>query len=205
MVRRTKAEALATRDQLLDAAEQIFSQNGVANTSLQEIAQHAGVTRGAFYWHFKDKAELIGALMERVMMPLDELQEQAKADNPADLVQQIRNDIIIMLQRITTDAHLKAVVSILLLKCEYTEAVDDIRQRFLRSREECAEDLETRIGQAIALGQLPKAANPKLTVIALFSLVDGLLFNWLIDPEAFDLHQNAEALIKPFFDGLLHA
>ena len=47
MVRRTKEEALATRDRLLDAAEHVFQRHGVSRTSLHDIAAAAGVTRGA--------------------------------------------------------------------------------------------------------------------------------------------------------------
>ena len=44
---------------------------GVSQTSLQQIAQQAGATRGAIYWHFKDKADLFNAMMERVTLPLE--------------------------------------------------------------------------------------------------------------------------------------
>ena len=64
MARRTKEDAQATRTALLDAAERVFQQRGVSRTSLNEIAQAAGVTRGALYWHFKDKAALFNAMME---------------------------------------------------------------------------------------------------------------------------------------------
>jgi len=47
MVRRTKEEAEQTRDQILDAAEILFFERGVAHTSLEQIARAAGVTRGA--------------------------------------------------------------------------------------------------------------------------------------------------------------
>ena len=70
MVRRTKQEALATRHSLLDSAELLFQAQGVSRTSLQDIAQAAGATRGAIYWHFKDKADLFNAMMERVTLPL---------------------------------------------------------------------------------------------------------------------------------------
>ena len=61
MARRTKAEAQATRNALIDAAERLFDSRGVSRTSLQDIAQAAGATRGAIYWHFKDKADLFNA------------------------------------------------------------------------------------------------------------------------------------------------
>jgi TetR/AcrR family acrAB operon transcriptional repressor len=62
MVRRTKEEALATRAALLDAAEKVFRQHGVTRATLGAVASAAGVTRGALYWHFRDKDELFAAL-----------------------------------------------------------------------------------------------------------------------------------------------
>ena len=49
MARKTKLEALETRERLLDAGEVVFRQRGVTRTSLAEIAAAAGVTRGAVY------------------------------------------------------------------------------------------------------------------------------------------------------------
>lgn len=59
MARRTKEDACATRNSLLDAAEQVFYEQGVARASLNEIAQRAGATRGAVYWYFKWSAPRI--------------------------------------------------------------------------------------------------------------------------------------------------
>ena len=58
-------------DALLDAALRVFRDRGVAHTSLEEVAAAAGVTRGAVYWHFKDKADLFTALCERVQLPME--------------------------------------------------------------------------------------------------------------------------------------
>ncbi|MFC3291257.1 TetR family transcriptional regulator [Modicisalibacter luteus] len=41
----------------------------MARTSHEQIAGHAGMTRGAVYWHFKNKADLFHALLDRVRMP----------------------------------------------------------------------------------------------------------------------------------------
>ena len=69
MVRRTKEDAMATRDSILDAAELLFAERGVSSTTLQHIATAAGVTRGAIYWHFKNKQALLTA-MNAVMLRL---------------------------------------------------------------------------------------------------------------------------------------
>lgn len=57
-MRKTKEQAEQTRQKILNAARKMFFQNGVAKTSLEHIAKEAGVTRGAIYWHFKDKTAL---------------------------------------------------------------------------------------------------------------------------------------------------
>ena len=57
-MRKTKTEAQKTRQHLLDAALEVFWREGVTRASLQAIAQEAGVTRGALYWHFKNKEGL---------------------------------------------------------------------------------------------------------------------------------------------------
>ena len=70
-MRRSKAEAEATRESLLTAAEQLFAEQGIGSTRLSDVASAAGVTRGAIYWHFKNKDELINAIIDRLTLPLD--------------------------------------------------------------------------------------------------------------------------------------
>jgi AcrR family transcriptional regulator len=55
VARRTKEAAAITREHLLDAAERVFRERGVAGSTLGEVAAKAGMTRGAVYWHFRDK------------------------------------------------------------------------------------------------------------------------------------------------------
>ena len=64
MSKSTHAEALQTKRSILDAAAKVFSANGFAKTSLSDIARDADVTRGAIYWHFENKTELLSALLE---------------------------------------------------------------------------------------------------------------------------------------------
>lgn len=63
-MRRTKEEADQTRQELLNAALTVFSHKGYTASRLEDIAQAAGVTRGAIYHHFGSKSELYMALIE---------------------------------------------------------------------------------------------------------------------------------------------
>ena len=122
-------EALETRNRILDAAEHVFFEKGVSHTSLADIAQHAGVTRGAIYWHFANKSELFDAMFDRVFLPIDELKRMpldAPGGNPLEKIRQILIWCLLGVQR---DAQLRRVFSILFMKCEYVADLEPLLQR----------------------------------------------------------------------------
>jgi len=65
-LRKTKENAEKTRQDLIDAGIEIFSQRLYSDVNISDIANLAGVTRGAVYWHFKNKAELFKEIHEYV-------------------------------------------------------------------------------------------------------------------------------------------
>lgn len=72
-VKRTQAERReATRGKLIAVARRLFAEQGYADTSTPQIVKEAGVTRGALYHHFSDKADLFKAVYESVEAELAE-------------------------------------------------------------------------------------------------------------------------------------
>ncbi len=67
MPRRTHEDAMRTRRRILEASLEIFSRQGFEKTSLTDIAREAGVTRGAIYWHFENKNELLCELCRFIL------------------------------------------------------------------------------------------------------------------------------------------
>jgi TetR/AcrR family acrAB operon transcriptional repressor len=59
MARRTALQADETRMSIIRAAGRVFCAAGFAGTTLEEIARNAGVTRGAVYWHFENKHNVL--------------------------------------------------------------------------------------------------------------------------------------------------
>jgi AcrR family transcriptional regulator len=55
------------RADLLDAAERCFAERGYHGTTVDAIAERAGVSKGAFYWHFESKRDVFTALVDRVV------------------------------------------------------------------------------------------------------------------------------------------
>ena len=196
MVRRTKEEALATRSQLLDAAQSVFCEKGVSHTSLHEVATAAGLTRGAVYWHFENKADLLAALWERASLPIDATLEEIEQQYASDPLKRIFEKTLTIIRRIATEEQARALMSIILLK---TEAV---RLHLLEAREQCMARSALEFQAAIDAGQLPATVDPQTAALGSFAIFDGVCFHWLMAPERFDLVQLAEHTFRAYLDGL---
>lgn len=75
----------ATRQRLVAAARGLFAERGYAGVGTEEIVQAAGVTRGALYHQFRDKADLFAAVTETVQADIAlRITAGAQADGPID-------------------------------------------------------------------------------------------------------------------------
>ena len=202
MARRTKEEAAATRDSILDAAEKLFVEQGVSRTTLQHIASAAGVTRGAIYWHFDDKGALFNAMMERAILPLEaEMQvlDQAESDDPLG---DLRNYMLAVLRRTVEDPGTRRVFEIATLKVEFVGEMDAVRQRRQQNMAGWMSRAEGRIRAAAGKGLIGSKVEPRDVALALWIMIDGLIRNWMFDPQGFDLLRIGKCVIDPYLDGL---
>jgi TetR/AcrR family acrAB operon transcriptional repressor len=203
MARRTKEEALATRTRIIDAAEHVFHERGVAHASLEDIAAAADLTRGAIYWHFRDKAELFDAMMERVRLPVEAINEGADQGVQADPLSLLRQTAIDVLLRTARDKKTQRVFDIAYHKCEYVGDAAGVRDRHIASQRECLGTIEQGFRACIKAGQIPRSVDPKVAAIGAMSLVSGLIANWVLAPRSFSLEKNAATLVDIYFRGLV--
>jgi len=201
MVRRTKAEAAVTREQLLDAAERVFRERGVASTTLGEVAAAAGVTRGAVYWHFRDKADLLGAMCERTTLPLDALFDDA-CNRGGDALDTLRNTAIAALTHLARDPRAQAVFQLVFQTCGSTAEMAPLANTQQRERDTCLARVEELIARAIEQGRLPADTDPLLAGEALHAYVTGIMQSWVQNPASYDLAAAAPALIDAMLAGL---
>ena len=202
MARRTKEEAAATRDSILDAAEKLFVEQGVSRTTLQHIATEAGVTRGAIYWHFDDKGALFNAMMERATLPLEaelQLLDQADSDDPLD---DLRNYMLAVLRRTVEDPGARRVFEIATLKVEFVDEMNPARCRRQQSLSNWMARAERRIRSAADKGLIGRQVEPATVALAMWTMVDGLIRNWMFNPDSFDLLQLGQCVIDPYMKGL---
>ncbi len=202
MARRTREEALATRTRILDAAERVFSRRGVSRTSLDDVARAAGVTRGAIYWHFKDKADLFGAMLARVTLPMEEMLQRAGDAALDDPLAHVRGRSVAVLRKVAGDARARRVFDVVAHKCEYVDEMAVVGRRINGMRANCLAQLERGFRNAIRQGLLPARVEPRAAAVGLHALVDGLITNWLVDPKYFADARAAERIVDRYLEGL---
>ncbi len=200
MSRRTKEESQHTREMLLDAAESLFFAKGVTCTTLEEIAREAGVTRGAFYWHFKNKCELFNAIHDRVKLPMDALFDQYIATKgPLEGLQEI---CLYALKHLISNERQQRVFTITLFKCEQVETLRNEEGWHQKKFKETISRCEKAFAAAQKEKRLAAGITPHQAALALHAYMNGIFADYLRNRSSYDLKKHAPALVAVFFRGI---
>ena len=202
MARRTKEEAQETRRQILEAAEKAFYERGVARTTLADIATLAGVTRGAIYWHFSNKAELVQAMLDSLHEPLDALARASESQEELDPLGCMRTLLIHVLRQVALDPQTRRINEIVFHKCEFTDEMCDLRRQRQAAMVDCNLKIGLTLRNAVARGQLPEDLDPPRAAVAIHAYIHGLIAQWLLVSDSFELQSEAERLVDTGLDML---
>ena len=201
-MRRTKTEALKTKEYLMLAALDTFYKKGIARTSLNEIAQAAGVTRGALYWHFKNKEDLFDALFQRICDDIESCMKEDSNNNNEQAWPSFRLTLIRFFERLQhNDLHYK-FHSILFLKCEHTEQNEAVIAIAKKHQSLWREKIVAVLTDAIQQKALADNLDIDMAVIFIKSSLDSLIWRWLSSEQGFDLAQTAPRMIEIIIDTL---
>ncbi len=202
MARRTKEDAEKTRKTILVAALDIISTKGLANTSLDQIANQAGVTRGAIYWHFKNKTELFAVILDEWLKPTYELSHKWLAQSEPSLFN-LKTYMVKWLCQLEEQPELTKLFDILFFK---VELIGDVKTLIDQANDKADQDslaLKMYLGTLKSQGVFHADTNVALLAISVSSFLMGLAQNWLARPDAYSLEESAAALIEQFFNGHL--
>jgi TetR/AcrR family acrAB operon transcriptional repressor len=141
-------------------------------------------------------------MVDRVTLPMEEMIRQAADASTEDPLSSLRACCVHVLRQTAEDLRCRRVFEILARKCEYVEELHSVSQRVLQCRAEGLEMMERALRNAIRRGQLPRHVNARRGALGLHAYVDGLIYDWLLDPSFFALGKEAEALVDQYFEGL---
>jgi AcrR family transcriptional regulator len=142
-----QARAIATRKCIVEAAATVFVRHGYAGASISEIADEAGITKGAVYFHFRSKELLARAVIEAQDELAAQVQERSSVGSPSAvglLVAMVRELGELMRHDVVARASMRLAVEV------PTGELEDVGGTY----EAWINPTEKVIGQAVAEGDL---------------------------------------------------
>jgi len=184
-----------TRDEILDAAAQIFSQKGFHATSMQDIAQAVNLQKGSLYHHINSKQEILVAVLDRALdMLIANMRDVLDQPLPAD--EKLRRAMCVYLETMLEHRDLAAV---LLLEHRSLEPDQHSRHIPQRDRFECLWRDLIRDGSQNGLFHCSDAA---LSGRALLGVLNWTI-TWYRPDGSLAPDQIAEQFADLFLQGLL--
>ncbi|MBA1201475.1 TetR family transcriptional regulator [Pseudomonas capeferrum] len=203
MARKCKEEADKTHGLLLDAAEQVFSERGYAHATFHDIAERAGLTRGAIYWHFSDKYQLLEAVLDRGQLPWDRLPDHFTSRSQAPSLAELSEAIGDALHEIVNDPRQHRITLILLHR---TELVTDNHQVYCRLTT-ILHRIKSYLVAALTWRYQDTNGSPHRNIqaaaTAVNALLTGMVYEWLLNQAEIDLMQvpqTVQRLISSFLE-----
>lgn len=195
MARKTKEEAELTRQDIIDAARCVFHECGVSRSSLEQVARVAGVTRGAVYWHFANKAELFFAMREESLQVLDSVDALLDSLDIADPIDAIEQSLLEFFRLLECSDVVRQVFEIMTLRCEYVNEFAPVLQEVNKPCLDYLAKLKLAYARAGEKGFLRPGLDPEAMAYDTLSFVGGLFNNWLACAPGDDLRTRVPAMI----------
>ena len=190
MARKCKEDAEKTRQAVLESALDVFSEKGYAKATFDEIAARAGFTKGAVYWYFRNKADLVAALIiEYVGRKREELMPNVPEGNT---LENLLEYFVLWADAGEKDLRFSRFNRFIMCQMEWSEAVIDRVDRALaltnqvlvelKAKNELRDDLDINMIQHIIVATYMGIVFSTLSKRADYNVADmvraglGLLF-----------------------------
>ena len=197
MVRKTKEDAELTRLGIIDAARAVFLARGVSRSTLEHIAAEADVTRGAVYWHFKNKTEIFHAIRDQVFLPLiDRMDDTLAVESKDDPLTQIENSLCDTIKELNENTQMQQTYEIMMIKCEYVDEFATVLQQILSNCSNITEKIQLAYERAKAQDLLSGTHSPRALALDTHLFFSGLLHMWVKDFDGSRFRFQATDLIK---------
>ena len=145
-------------------------------------------------------------MMERVTLPLENTLAGVASAQPTDApsapLERMRAAFMNALHKTVHDAQTRRVFDVATHKVEYVEEMHAVRDRHLQARDECVAMTRAGLLQAARLNQVKLAMPAVAAAHGLHAMIDGLIQNWLLDPQAFDLELTGRQTLECYLAGL---
>lgn len=170
-----------TENTILQAAETVFSQKGFFGTTVAEIVERAGVSRGTFYLYFKNRDEIFSAILARVVGEMFMLSASRQSGTPQERVESANRAYLETFYR--HRAFMRSVIQVATFDTEVADTLNDLRGKFI---ERVRDHLERGVKSGKCEDLNPDIASFLLVIMVEFAAYSWLSFDWQPKKDSFD-------------------
>lgn len=199
-MRKTKEEAEKTRSKILKSALKVFLSKGYSRTTLSDIGENAGYTRGAVYWHFKDKSELL----ERLILKFHNrffLKQQLILESALDPIHKINKMIDINFPMLYNNKEFRDFIELTWFKTEIDQ-YEGLLQGKIAITKSFNDTLATLFKDASQAGYLKEEVDPEIAALTVTSLINGIYRGYFIIPDKLKKQEVGRKIIQKYLNQL---
>jgi len=200
-MKRTKEDAEITKNNILSAALDVFVSKGYRATRLDDVAAEANVTRGAIYWHFKNKYELFKNLMTEYS-PDPEAYFKDVVASEESVEQKIYKILIYFLRLEAFKKDYKHFYSLVQIVQVNREELSELHETLVQRRKKMTSMISGIIRDGIVKGEISSNTDPDVTAYAIFSYASGILIHSTVGEEL-DLKDLTHEFAKILLTGII--
>ena len=184
-LRMTQAERTALSDaRMLEAATELIVEHGTHNTTLREVGERAGYSRGLASNRFGSKEGLFSQLVRDFNRRwADELRKQVGDSTGLPAFSAALDAVEYFLLNRSNE-----MTALYIVWFESMSSHDEVRKRLARNHTAYRRDAERWVREGIREGTIRDTIDPQCFAIEFASLIFGLIYQWLVDPDKIDVH-----------------
>lgn len=197
-MRKNQNRSEKTREAILKAALKVFYDNGVSQSTLAQIGQAAGVTRGAVYWHFKDKTDLFLQLYNQ-MSKKTALRNESWSDESIQTLDDLKKRVLSGLESYYSSREVRKFLTIIFSRMEYIAEFDTLCNHEMDYQQKSVRELEEVLGRLSEAGEIRKWITPQRAARHTYIFIDGMIDCLSINDKTFMSEDELEASVDEFF------
>lgn len=175
MVRKTKEEAENTRRDIMKAALDVFSQKGYSRTTFEDIAARINLTKGAVYWHFKNKPDLLMELLR------EHFNNHFQNEPVVQTLKDLRSVIVTEAERIQNDDDERKFLFFAMFQMEWSEAmVNKLHETIQGVRDFPLQRIKKALTNIKNNGELVESINVEEVALLVLHLWKGALADEIV-------------------------
>lgn len=185
------------KDQIMNAAEEVFSQKGFSDARMDDIADETGLSKGTLYLYYKSKDDLIIAILDRIF------QREFRAFENFDIASMSATDTIWNFVD-TTTKDIRMMMRLLPITYEFMGLA--FRNKFVQKTFKAyfnryMDILIPIIQHGIDTGEF-RSADPKEIAIAMGAVMEGTLLLWVYDNSLVEPENHIRSGMKLLLEGV---